>query len=356
VRRTCESGSTPPWRAGRGRLHGRRRYSAGCVLGRDTAAALARSAKVSSTRRRGSRADDRRSRSDFPSARQVLATPLPMNDLGQRYPSGEEGGCRSADHVGRVGGPQPPPAPCCAPAPVRRANSLIDTPRTQCSRRSSAQRSTSSNASSWPRSTRPSQAHHDPRRPATAPKGVNSQPAKGRQFLTGADNGRGRTLRLVPEGVGRRIGGTLRGLRVRTGAPPRRTRGPRSSLHPPTSNLALKASGRRDAGAFERAVGCAGRAGGRGAVAPPCADLGADLGTNSGQADRPSTADPHDARRADWNAQRPRPRDPSRRSPSRWCGDAGTRCARPPLRLPMSTGGGLNGGDGNAASAARGFG
>jgi hypothetical protein len=33
-------------------------------------------------------------------------------------------------------------------SPVRRVSSLIDTPRTKCSRRSSAQRSTSSNASS----------------------------------------------------------------------------------------------------------------------------------------------------------------------------------------------------------------
>ena len=71
--------------------------------------------------------------------------------------------------------------------PVRRSSSLIDTPRTKCSRRNSAHCSTSNTTllpvsvtATEPGSTRP-------RTPPPPPHGVNSQPAKRGQFLTGAD-------------------------------------------------------------------------------------------------------------------------------------------------------------------------
>jgi hypothetical protein len=66
--------------------------------------------------------------------------------------------------------------------PVRRASSLIDTPRTKCSRRSSAQRSTSSNAfllasvdNTRPGSTRP-------RTPPPPPRGSNLNRRRGVSF------------------------------------------------------------------------------------------------------------------------------------------------------------------------------
>ena len=78
-------------------------------------------------------------------------------------------------------------------SPVRRTSSLIETPRTKCSLRSSAHRSTSSTPFSRSRSTRSSQAHQHPGRLRHHPRGVNFQPAEGGQFSTGAD-----THRLAP--------------------------------------------------------------------------------------------------------------------------------------------------------------
>ena len=71
--------------------------------------------------------------------------------------------------------------------PVRRTNSLIDTPRTKCSRRSSAQRSTSSTPSSRPRSTRPGQGHHHPGRLRLIQGGQYLNRREGGQSPTGAD-------------------------------------------------------------------------------------------------------------------------------------------------------------------------
>ncbi|MGZ6669483.1 MAG: PPOX class F420-dependent oxidoreductase [Solirubrobacteraceae bacterium] len=71
--------------------------------------------------------------------------------------------------------------------PVRRTSSLIGTPRTKCSRRSSAHCSTSSTPPPGPRSTRTRPGSRSPRTPPPPSRGVKSQPAKGGQFLTGAD-------------------------------------------------------------------------------------------------------------------------------------------------------------------------